>query len=76
MQIKLFCNGGGIGMHCAKYLLERGDQVVSIENLNDYYDVKLKQALRNQLQGYERFRASLRVPGRGDARPRDFLRRQ
>ena len=42
-------------MHCAKYLLDRGDQVVRIENLNDYYAAKLKQARQNQLQGYERF---------------------
>jgi len=35
---------GFIGMHCALRLLERGDDVVGIDNLNDYYDVSLKQA--------------------------------
>jgi len=34
---------GFIGMHCALRLLERGDEVVGIDNLNDYYDVVLKQ---------------------------------
>ena len=34
---------GFIGMHVASRLLERGDHVVGIDNLNDYYDVRLKQ---------------------------------
>lgn len=39
---------GFIGFHVAKQLIERGDQVVGIDNFNDYYDPKLKEA-RNQL---------------------------
>ena len=35
---------GFIGMHCALRLLDRGDEVIGIDNLNDYYDVSLKQA--------------------------------
>ena len=35
---------GFIGMHCALRLLERGDEVVGVDNLNDYYDVSLKRA--------------------------------
>lgn len=35
---------GFIGSHVAIRLLERGDQVVGIDNLNDYYDVDLKKA--------------------------------
>ena len=33
---------GFIGYHLAKKLLERGDEVVGIDNINDYYDVNLK----------------------------------
>ena len=55
MKVLLTGAAGFIGMHCAKYLLERGDQVVGIDNLNDYYDVNLKQARLNQLQDYKRF---------------------
>ena len=35
---------GFIGFHTARTLLERGDDVVIIDELNDYYDVKLKQS--------------------------------
>ena len=35
---------GFIGFHLSKYLLERGDNVVGLDNLNDYYDVNLKKS--------------------------------
>ncbi|WP_137719390.1 NAD-dependent epimerase [Methylobacillus flagellatus] len=35
---------GFIGFHLVQYLLGRGDQVVGVDNLNDYYDVNLKLA--------------------------------
>ena len=35
---------GFIGMHVARRLLERGDEVTGIDNLNDYYDPRLKEA--------------------------------
>jgi UDP-glucuronate 4-epimerase len=35
---------GFIGFHVAKALLRRGDEVVGIDNINDYYDVTLKEA--------------------------------
>ena len=35
---------GFIGMHCAKRLLERGDEVIGIDNLSPYYSVELKRA--------------------------------
>jgi UDP-glucuronate 4-epimerase len=35
---------GFIGFHTAKALLERGEQIIGIDNLNDYYDVSLKEA--------------------------------
>jgi UDP-glucuronate 4-epimerase len=40
---------GFIGFHVAKRLLARGEQVVGLDNLNDYYDVRLKEARLAQL---------------------------
>ena len=50
--------GGFIGASTSRVLLERGDEVVGIDNLNDYYDPSLKQArLRNLQQQFgNRFR--------------------
>lgn len=42
-------------MHVTQILLERGDQVVGIDNLNDYYDKKLKLARLQQLSPYRNF---------------------
>ncbi|WP_083558783.1 NAD-dependent epimerase [Syntrophotalea acetylenica] len=47
---------GFIGFHLAKVLLDRGDEVVGLDNLNDYYDVSLKQARLAQLDGRPNFR--------------------
>jgi len=49
---------GFIGAATARALLERGDEVVGIDNLNDYYDPKLKQARLTNLQQHfgSRFR--------------------
>jgi UDP-glucuronate 4-epimerase len=44
MKVLITGAAGFIGMHCALRLLERGDQVIGIDNLNDYYDVALKEA--------------------------------
>jgi UDP-glucuronate 4-epimerase len=44
MKILVTGTAGFIGYHLAKRLLERGDTVVGIDNINDYYDVKLKYA--------------------------------
>ena len=46
---------GFIGMHVCKRLLGRGDSVVGLDNLNDYYDVSLKEARLAQLTEKERF---------------------
>ncbi len=40
---------GFIGFHVSQYLINRGDRVVGLDNLNDYYDVSLKQARLQQL---------------------------
>ena len=47
---------GFIGYHVSRYLLERGDRVVGIDNLNDYYSVKLKEDRLAQLRPYDAFR--------------------
>jgi len=46
---------GFIGMHCALRLLDRGDDVVGIDNINEYYDVSLKQARLARLQPHLKF---------------------
>jgi len=56
MKILVTGAAGFIGMHVAKRLLERGNEVVGVDNLNDYYDVKLKQDRLVQLQPYDKFR--------------------
>lgn len=43
-------------MHVASRLLERGDTVVGIDNLNKYYDVSLKTARNDILKGYKNFK--------------------
>jgi UDP-glucuronate 4-epimerase len=57
IAVKLLVTGaaGFIGFHTAKLLLERGDDVVGLDNLNDYYDPALKTARLEILKGYERF---------------------
>ncbi len=42
MRVLITGGAGFIGYSCAQRLLERGDRVVAIDNLNDYYDVRLK----------------------------------
>ena len=46
---------GFIGLHVASRLLDRGDRVVGLDNLNDYYDVRLKHARLAQLDGRDGF---------------------
>lgn len=47
---------GFIGFHTAKRFLDAGDAVVGIDNMNDYYDVNLKQARLDLLQDRPLFR--------------------
>lgn len=42
MKVLVTGTAGFIGFHLAKFLLERGDEVVGIDSINDYYDVNLK----------------------------------
>ncbi len=55
MKILLTGVAGFIGMHVARQLLQRGDQVIGLDNLNDYYDPALKQARLAQLREFEQF---------------------
>lgn len=54
MAVKILVKGaaGFIGSMLAIQLLERGDEIVGIDNLNYYYDVNLKQARLARLQNY------------------------
>jgi UDP-glucuronate 4-epimerase len=56
MKVLVTGAAGFIGYHTAKILLERGDDVVGLDNLNDYYDVTLKHARLKVLEGYANFR--------------------
>lgn len=54
-QILVTGAAGFIGFHVVLRLLERGDSVVGIDNLNSYYDPKLKHDRLGQLQSHSRF---------------------
>jgi len=51
MKVLVTGAAGFIGMHCAERLLARGDEVIGVDNLNDYYDVRLKEARLARLSG-------------------------
>ena len=56
MKVLVTGAAGFIGYHICKLLCERGDEIVGIDNLNDYYDVSLKQARLQQLAAFNNFR--------------------
>lgn len=47
---------GFIGYHLSKRLLDEGFNVIGVDNINDYYDIKLKYDRLDQLNGYKGFR--------------------
>jgi len=55
MKILLTGAAGFIGMHCIERLLARGDSVVGVDNLNDYYDVSLKHDRLARIAAHENF---------------------
>lgn len=56
MKVLVTGAAGFIGMHVAERLLARGDEVVGIDNLNDYYDPALKRARLARLTPHPAFR--------------------
>jgi UDP-glucuronate 4-epimerase len=56
MRVLVTGAAGFIGSHLSQRLLDRGDEVVGVDNLNDYYDPKLKEARLARLQKHGAFR--------------------
>ena len=56
MKVLVTGAAGFIGYFTARKLLERGDEVVGLDNLNEYYDVSLKLARLKQIGANPRFR--------------------
>ena len=56
-ELKILVTGaaGFIGYHLSEQLLARGDTVIGIDNINDYYDTRLKYARLERLQRLEQF---------------------
>lgn len=55
MKVMVTGAAGFIGFHVGKRLLERGDEVLGVDIVNDYYDVSLKEARLAQLGENEKF---------------------
>lgn len=55
MRILVTGTAGFIGNALALRLLERGDEVAGLDNVNAYYDVKLKEARLQRIKGHPRF---------------------
>jgi len=55
--LKILITGvaGFVGMHVAKVLLERGEDVIGIDNMSGYYDVTLKEMRLKILKKYSNF---------------------
>lgn len=55
MKVLVTGAAGFIGFHTAQALIARGDEVIGLDNLNDYYDVGLKRARLERLQRLKGF---------------------
>ena len=55
--MKIFLTGaaGFIGFHTSLFLLKKGIQVFAIDNINDYYDINLKEQRLKILKNYDNF---------------------
>src|SRR4030042_3657765 len=56
-MIKIILTGcaGFIGQKTAEFLLDKGFEVIGIDNMNDYYDVRIKEWRLNQLKNKTNF---------------------
>lgn len=55
MKVAVTGSAGFIGSAVSIYLLNRGDEVLGIDNLNDYYDVNLKLGRLDRVKAYDKF---------------------
>lgn len=55
MHVLITGTAGFIGNALAQRLLNRGDTIIGLDNLNDYYDIKLKEARLNHIKGDPNF---------------------
>lgn len=55
MKVLITGTAGFIGSALAIRLLERGDEVIGIDNLNEYYDVSLKEARLERVKAFDKF---------------------
>jgi len=68
MKILVTGAAGFIGAAVARKLVDRGDEVIGIDNLNDYYDVKLKTDRLALLSGLKNFKfIKMDISDRGDS---------
>ena len=66
MSVLVTGSAGFIGMHTAKALLKKNEEVIGIDNINDYYDPELKRARLEELQVNKNFyfeKLDFAVPG-------------
>ncbi len=70
MSRSILVTGGAgfIGSHVCEHLLQRGDEVISLDNLDDFYDPAIKKAHLQHLAGFPGFTSVV-----GDIRDGDFL---
>ncbi len=55
MKVVVTGSAGFIGSSVSMYLLDRGDEVLGIDNLNDYYDVNLKLGRLERVKAFDKF---------------------
>ena len=73
MTILITGAAGFIGFHLAKKILESGKTVIGIDNLNEYYDPRLKKARLEELQKVSQNCGSIFKFYKGDLEDKEFL---